>query len=170
MVHCWNLSLFLNRSSTHTLAESRDTLELLSRETTERELDVKCLFDSFLLKLPHFDYIYLYHTHKKTRVPAKLYIFSVCVICRRFYFCQKAMFLLSPSPFLKIFLFPIQGSCAEIFFFFHMTHWEISFATCFGGIRSSSKLLSVSVWILYFALKPCSWKSSCWPYSSLLRF
>lgn len=74
----------LKRSRGHMLAESIDTVKLLSRETTEREIDVKCLFDSFLLKLSHFDYIYLYHTHKKARIPAKLYIFSVCAVSRRF--------------------------------------------------------------------------------------
>lgn len=49
----------------------------------ERETDLKFLFDSFLLKLPHFDYVYLYHTHKTARVQAKLHMFSVCVISGR---------------------------------------------------------------------------------------
>lgn len=33
------------------LAESRDTVKLLPRETMERELDVKCLFDSFFTEI-----------------------------------------------------------------------------------------------------------------------
>lgn len=39
---CW--------SPSHTLTESRHIVKLLSRETMERELNVKCLFDSFYWK------------------------------------------------------------------------------------------------------------------------
>lgn len=63
----WNLSLYgCWCSSREVTAINWQKVEILwnyCRETMERELDVKCLFNSFLLKLLYFDYVYLYHTH-----------------------------------------------------------------------------------------------------------
>lgn len=69
------------KSQTYT-SRNKGTVKILSRETMERELDAKCLFNSFLLKFLYFVYIHLYHTGK-SRIPAKLYLFSGCVVRER---------------------------------------------------------------------------------------
>lgn len=55
---------FLKRSHSHTLADSKGTVKLLSRETMEREVDVKCLFNAFVLKFLYFVYFSVTHTPK----------------------------------------------------------------------------------------------------------
>lgn len=65
----------------------------------ERELGVKCLFDSFLLKLPHFDYIYLYHTHKKLGFQQNYIYFQFVLYVGGFIFAKKQCFYRPPPLF-----------------------------------------------------------------------